>query len=233
MSRHHLSLIWPAGLLLLGLCGHPAAAEEDLTAAVAMSIAATAEVPAAEAPAARVSIAVPVGSVMIGADEQPEGGQRYAARTATQGPGMVRFSALRPSIAPPATGSVDVPTGLPLVSARLTSSFGGRRNPVTGYLQNHGGIDLGAPAGTPVAATGTGVVSFAGFAGSYGLLVVVNHGNGLQTRYAHLSQLTVSRGQSINRGDIVGRVGSTGRSTGPHLHYEVRTQGQAIDPLSR
>lgn len=235
-----------AGPIVAGLGASPAAAEEPLAAAAAVAGVtvgdmradhATAAPPAAPQAAPRVAIAVPVGRVMLGADDEGRGGPRYAVRADAAGSGMVRFSTLRPSVAMPGQGTAvtaqGVPLGLPLASARLTSTFGARRNPVTGLPGNHGGIDLGAPAGTPVATTGAGTVSFAGFAGSYGLLVVVNHGNGVQTRYAHLSRIGVARGQLVNRGDIVGLVGSTGRSTGPHLHYEVRHGQQAINPLSR
>lgn len=220
-------------LLLGGLGAAPAMADEELASAVAMTAAAVGDGPETESPAPRVALAVPVGSMVLGADNQAEGGQRYAVRIDAAGSGMVRFSSRRPSIAIPAAGATGVPAGLPLATARLTSAFGARRNPVTGLYRNHGGIDLGAPTGTPVATTGSGTVSFAGFAGSYGLLVVVNHGNGMQTRYAHLSRIGVVRGQTVRQGDVVGLVGSTGRSTGPHLHYEVRNGNQAVNPLAQ
>lgn len=219
-------------LLLFGLWALPAAAQEDLATAAAMTTVTLGDAPVGDAPAARVSLAVPVGNVVLGADDQAQSGQRYAARMVAAGSGMVRFSTLRPSINSRVAVGAGVPAGLPLVSARLTSSFGLRRNPVTGMLRNHGGIDLGAPTGTPVAVTGNGTVTFAGFAGSYGLLVVVDHGNGMQTRYAHLSRIGVARGQAVRQGDNVGLVGSTGRSTGPHLHYEIRSRGQTVNPLA-
>lgn len=219
-------------LLLGGWSAAPAMAEEDLTAAVAMTAVTVSESPEAPAPAPRVTLAVPVGNVMLGADNHAGGGQRYAARVDAAGSGMVSFTTRRPSIAIRLPEGASAPAGLPLASARLTSSFGARRNPVTGFWRNHGGIDLGAPTGTPVAVTGNGTVTFAGFAGSYGLLVVVDHGNGMQTRYAHLSRIGVARGQAVRQGDTVGLVGSTGRSTGPHLHYEVRSGGQALNPLA-
>jgi murein DD-endopeptidase MepM/ murein hydrolase activator NlpD len=136
----------------------------------------------------------------------------------------------------PATGSVGqaaTPTGLPVSYSRLTSRFGVRRHPILGGSRMHSGIDLAAAAGSPVVAPADGLVSNAGWRGGYGLLVVIEHGGGLETRFAHLSRLMVSAGQRISRGQLLGLVGSSGRSTGPHLHYEMRRNGLAIDPLSR
>ena len=95
----------------------------------------------------------------------------------------------------------------------------------------HSGVDLSAPEGTPVYATAMGVVTGAGWLGSYGLLVELAHADQIQTRYGHLSRLVVSAGDLVEPGQLIGYVGSTGRSTGPHLHYEVRLRGAAIDPL--
>lgn len=181
---------------------------------------------------ARVFLAAPVGVVVVGAEDDPQGTPRYAARQDGQGAGVVRFSSSRPSQISTA-GAGSLPAGLPLARSHITSRFGARRNPVTGVNQRHAGVDLAAPTGAPVVATGDGVVAFAGPAGNYGLLVAVDHGNGVQTRYAHLSRLGVRSGQSVRTGDVVGLVGSTGRSTGPHLHYEIRARGHAIDPLAR
>jgi murein DD-endopeptidase MepM/ murein hydrolase activator NlpD len=94
-------------------------------------------------------------------------------------------------------------------------------------------VDLAAPLGSPVAAALPGRVSTAGWAGGYGYMVVVQHGNGFETRYAHLSSISVVAGQQIQRGQTVGLVGSTGRSTGPHLHYELRQNGRPLNPLTR
>jgi murein DD-endopeptidase MepM/ murein hydrolase activator NlpD len=95
----------------------------------------------------------------------------------------------------------------------------------------HAGIDYAGPANSPVRATGGGVVSYSGRKGPYGNLVEINHGNGFFTRYAHLAEISVNVGQEVERGTEVGLVGSTGRSTGPHLHYEVRVRNQARDPM--
>lgn len=118
-------------------------------------------------------------------------------------------------------------------NARLTSTFGTRRDPLGGGWRSHAGIDLAASFGTPVFASGSGIVSTARWQGGYGLLITLDHGEGIQTRYGHLSRLSVNEGQRVNKSDLIGFVGSTGRSTGPHLHYEVRENGLAIDPMQR
>lgn len=128
-------------------------------------------------------------------------------------------------------GALVWPSRLPLGAAALTGRFGARYHPVLGNWRHHSGVDLAAPAGTPVAAPSPGVVVAAQWWGGYGLFVAVDHGQGMQTRYAHLSQLAVSVGQQIGAGQTIGYVGSTGLSTGPHLHYEMRLNGQALDPL--
>lgn len=125
-----------------------------------------------------------------------------------------------------------LPTGLPLARPVLTSSFGLRVHPILGGWREHAGVDLAALSGTPVAATSAGVVTGAGWAGGYGELVSIDHGHGIETRYGHMSRLNVSAGQRVRPGDVIGFVGSTGRSTGPHLHYEVRVDGRPVNPLS-
>jgi murein DD-endopeptidase MepM/ murein hydrolase activator NlpD len=113
----------------------------------------------------------------------------------------------------------------------LTSSFGGRVDPFTGGRDYHAGLDISADRGRPVRATADGTITEAGRSGNYGNMVLVSHRFGLSTRYGHLSYMTVMRGQTVRRGDIIGYVGSTGRSTSPHLHYEVLLNGQAVNPL--
>lgn len=127
--------------------------------------------------------------------------------------------------------TITVPSGMPLYDARLTSQYGMRTHPVLGGRREHHGIDLAAPTGTPVYATADGTVSMAQYYGSYGNYVQIEHGGEMQTRYAHLSSLAVPDGARVAKGDLIGYVGSTGRSTGPHLHYEVRIAGKAVDPL--
>jgi len=128
------------------------------------------------------------------------------------------------------TKSARVPLADPLPGARVTSIFGVRPDPFFHRAALHSGVDLAAPTGTLVKATAAGKVVSAGEAGGYGMMVEVDHGNGFSTRYAHLSEIDVASGTSIKAGQVVGRVGSTGRSTGSHLHYEVRTDETPVDP---
>lgn len=116
------------------------------------------------------------------------------------------------------------------VNGLLRSSFGGRSDPFSGEGAFHTGIDLVAPTGTPVHVTGDGVVTSAGWAGAYGKLVIVSHGNGLDTYYAHLSQFLIVPGQEVRRGEVIALSGGTGRATGPHMHYEVRLHGTPLNP---
>jgi len=113
-----------------------------------------------------------------------------------------------------------------------TSPFGTRHDPFTRGLALHAGLDFRAPTGTPVRASGQGKVVEAGWVGGYGKMVEIDHGFGLTTRFGHLSSIDVEVGDTVQNGDIVGLVGSTGRSTGPHLHYEVRIDDEAVDPLT-
>ncbi len=113
----------------------------------------------------------------------------------------------------------------------ITSSFGTRLDPFTRGLAMHSGIDFRAATGTAVRATAPGKVIEAGYNGGYGRMVEIDHGNGVSTRYAHLSSIQVSEGDTIRAGQVLGAVGSTGRSTGPHLHYEVRIDDDATDPM--
>ena len=112
----------------------------------------------------------------------------------------------------------------------ITSEFGNRTDPFLGVGAIHTGIDFRAETGEPIRATGPGTVISAGRQGGYGLAVDVDHGNGVVTRYGHMSSLSVAPGEKLKTGDVVGLAGSTGRSTGPHLHYETRVAGDAVDP---
>lgn len=116
-------------------------------------------------------------------------------------------------------------------SPRVNSGVGMRLNPVVGRPMFHAGVDLAARTGKGVCATAEGIVTYAGLRGGYGLLVIVTHDGGYETRYAHLSRITTTNGARVERGTMVGLVGSTGRSTGPHLHYEVRRYGRVLDPV--
>jgi murein DD-endopeptidase MepM/ murein hydrolase activator NlpD len=118
------------------------------------------------------------------------------------------------------------------VVGKLESGFGGRRNPFGGSsYEFHSGQDIDAATGDPVVAGASGKVTFVGWQNGYGQLIVIDHGGGLTTRYGHLSHIDVSQGQWIERSQFIGRVGSTGRSTGPHLHYEIRINDEPVDPL--
>jgi murein DD-endopeptidase MepM/ murein hydrolase activator NlpD len=124
-----------------------------------------------------------------------------------------------------------VPVRKPVLGdAEITSSFGMRIDPFLKQLALHTGLDFRADPGDPVRAAAAGKVTQAGYNGGYGLMVEIDHGNGLVTRYAHLSAVLIGEGATVAAGAIVGRVGTTGRSTGPHLHYEVRLNGEAVDP---
>ena len=116
------------------------------------------------------------------------------------------------------------------VYGRLLSSYGKRSDPFSGEGDFHPGVDIDADIGTSHKAAGDGVVSHADWGGSYGRLIVVDHGNGIQTYYGHLSRVDVIAGQEVRRGQLLGATGSTGRSTGPHLHYEVRNNGTPVNP---
>lgn len=118
------------------------------------------------------------------------------------------------------------------VNGRMTSGFGYRRHPILGYRKMHAGIDFGAPHGAPIYAATDGVVAMAGRAGGCGNAVKINHGGNLATRYCHMSRYVVGSGQRVRQGQIIGYVGSTGLSTGPHLHYELYRNGSIINPLS-
>lgn len=126
---------------------------------------------------------------------------------------------------------VAIPSRMPLNNSRLTSGYGMRNHPVLRKRARHKGVDLAAPTGTPVYATADGIVGRANWFSSYGLYISIDHGADLETRYAHLSRLAVAKGDRVRKGELIGYVGSTGRSTGPHLHYEVRVDGVAVNPI--
>jgi len=115
----------------------------------------------------------------------------------------------------------------------FTSGFGLRRHPIFGIRRMHTGVDIGAPRGAPVQAAADGRVIYTGWFGGYGKIVIIDHGGGISTLYAHLSQILTEEGRSVRQGEIIGRVGSTGYSTGPHVHFEVRVNGRPIDPTRR
>jgi murein DD-endopeptidase MepM/ murein hydrolase activator NlpD len=122
------------------------------------------------------------------------------------------------------------PTLRPVDGGYISSGFGIRRDPYTKRMAAHQGIDICEPSGTPVMAAASGRVIFAARYYNYGKFVIVDHGNGCQTAYGHLSRIDVRAGQLVTKGQDIGKVGMTGRATAPHLHYEVRQDGQAVDP---
>ncbi|HET9629915.1 MAG TPA: M23 family metallopeptidase [Novosphingobium sp.] len=126
---------------------------------------------------------------------------------------------------------VSIPSLVPVDGVKLTSEFGMRWHPVLGGRRQHKGVDLAAPMGTPIHAAADGMVERADWFSGYGLYVAIEHGGEIETRYGHMSRLNVAAGQMVHKGDIIGYVGTTGRSTGPHLHYEVRVAGEAVNPM--
>ena len=128
---------------------------------------------------------------------------------------------------------IAIPSARPIASnVNFTSGFGVRSDPFRGRAAMHGGIDLAGPVGTPIYATADGIVGRSEWnSGGYGNLVEINHGQGIQTRYGHMSRRLVEAGTRVRRGQLIGLMGSTGRSTGSHLHYEVRIDGRAVNPI--
>jgi murein DD-endopeptidase MepM/ murein hydrolase activator NlpD len=134
---------------------------------------------------------------------------------------------LRGNVAYRGTGQMVFPS-----NGEITSSFGWRMHPILGYERFHAGIDFGADYGSNIFAADDGVVIFAGWYGGYGNAVIIDHGGGITTLYGHASELFVQEGQSVQQGSTIASVGSTGLSTGPHLHFEVRQNGEPVDPMN-
>jgi len=124
----------------------------------------------------------------------------------------------------------DVPSAWP-VGGRVTSGFGMRVAPIRGGWRMHPGLDISAASGTRVRSAGAGLVVFSGYRSGYGNTVVVDHGDGMKTLYGHMSRLGTKEGRRVSEGDVLGFVGSTGRSTGPHLHFEIRFRGEPVNPM--
>ncbi len=127
---------------------------------------------------------------------------------------------------------ISVPSIQPVSGYRLTSQFGYRTDPFRGQRGNHKGIDMAGPVGTPIYATADGLIERAGWVNGYGNFIEIEHGNQIETRYGHMSRLNVEQYQRVKKGDLIGYMGSTGRSTGSHLHYEVRINGEPVDPMA-
>ena len=123
-----------------------------------------------------------------------------------------------------------MPAGRPVTHGWLSSYFGMRTDPFTGHRAFHTGLDFAGKLGSDVVAVAAGVVTYAGKRSGYGNLVEINHGNGYSTRYGHNSKILVNVGQTIKKGQVIAKMGSTGRSTGPHVHFEVLINGHAVNP---
>jgi murein DD-endopeptidase MepM/ murein hydrolase activator NlpD len=141
-------------------------------------------------------------------------------------------TAAPPSSVPTVTAPDPAPIRTP-GSGPISSGYGWRRDPINGMAAFHSGVDVALAYGTEVRAAAEGHVAFAGANGGYGNMVVVEHSGGRQTRYAHLSAINVQAGDAVQSGDVIGRVGSTGHSTGPHLHFEIVDNGHAVNPFAR
>ena len=124
-----------------------------------------------------------------------------------------------------------IPSRKPVENFALTSSYGFRSDPFKGRRARHKGIDMAGPIGTPIYATADGIIGRAQWVSGYGKYIEINHGNEIQTRYGHMSRLNVEPNARVKSGDLIGFMGSTGRSTGSHLHYEVRIAGEAVNPI--
>lgn len=169
---------------------------------------------------------------------EPEGGpaddRRAAVQAAPQDPqDEVRVASLMTDLERVGLMRVAIdrlPFGMPTEGARITSGFGGRNDPIHRRRAQHHGMDFAAPTGTPIYSTAEGVVTFSGRQSGYGNVVKIRHAFGFETVYAHLSKSRVQVGQRVRRGMLIADMGSTGRSTGSHLHYEVRIDGQPVNP---
>jgi murein DD-endopeptidase MepM/ murein hydrolase activator NlpD len=128
-------------------------------------------------------------------------------------------------------GVIAIPSAQPVERLAFTSNYGVRADPFRGTAAMHAGVDIPGPTGTPIYATADGIIDRAERSGGYGNLVEINHGKGIQTRYGHLSKILVAPYTRVRRGQLIALMGSTGRSTGPHLHYEVRIDGHAVNPI--
>jgi murein DD-endopeptidase MepM/ murein hydrolase activator NlpD len=151
---------------------------------------------------------------------------RVAADRATNASNSAKIAQEEALRAARSSGKMVMPSGGP-----ITSPFGNRFHPVLGYSRFHAGTDFGAEHGSPILAAETGIVIMAGWYGGYGNAVILDHGGGLTTLYAHASRLDVSEGDTVRKGDAIAAVGTTGLSTGPHLHFEVRRDGEPTDPM--
>jgi murein DD-endopeptidase MepM/ murein hydrolase activator NlpD len=171
----------------------------------------------------RVQVATGQGGPFVPAASNANNGDKVHANLVGLGSQIGRLEEMRKLLRA-------LPVGAPLDSYTVQSSFGVRRDPFTGQLAQHNGLDLSAPSRTPVEATASGIVISAGWNGEFGNMVEIDHGYGVATRYGHMSRIHVKVGQRVTARQGIGLVGSTGRSTGPHVHYEVLADGKNLNP---
>lgn len=171
------------------------------------------------------AVAAANGTAMGGPLESmvSEGDGSLDPRFERLGLSLARMSALE-------RGLDQIPQYMPADIGLISSGFGYRRDPFNGRAAMHSGLDFRGPTGSPIVAAAAGTVSFVGRKSGYGKVVEIDHGAGMVTRYAHMSRFNTQVGQPVNPGDLIGAIGSTGRSTGPHLHFEVRINGRAVNP---
>lgn len=172
-------------------------------------------------------------AMMMVADEQAQGGPLEALASEHDGSLDPRFERMVLSLSRMASlerGLQEIPQVMPADIRSISSGFGYRRDPFNGHAAMHAGLDFRAPYGAPIHAAADGTVSFVGTKSGYGNVVEVSHGNGMITRYAHMSRFASRVGQDVKAGEVIGRIGNSGRSTGPHLHFEVRINDRAVNP---
>ena len=187
--------------------------------------------PASANSAANADIAAPLRAQAASAIGQSGGDQDFHQLFVSLQGGTDKIAGFAAAGGTAAPQSVSIPSTMPVEGTHLTSEFGMRWHPVLGGRRAHKGVDLAGPVGTPVHATADGIVGRADWFAGYGLYIQLEHGGALETRYGHMSRLNVEAGQTVHKGDIIGYIGSTGRTTGPHLHYEVRVAGLAVNPI--
>jgi len=192
--------------------------------AVCMAVALTAATPALANSAAASSDTFRISPEDLKANKTALGVSDPEFRALNDSWGRINGTTTKVEVAVPSINPVEV--------MKFSSGFGYRNAPTRGASRNHQGIDIPGAVGTPIYATADGIIGRAQWLGGYGKFVEINHGNAVQTRYGHLSAMNVEPGQRIRKGDILGYMGSTGRSTGSHLHYEVRIAGEAINPTA-
>jgi len=200
-----------------------AGARRSMMIAALLGIAATGTAHAAEAPAA--PSAPPSGGTFI-----PAASAEALADLKADAQFKSLFQTWK-KLDQGANGVIAIPSVQPVTSLKFTSNFGIRSDPFRGTAAMHAGVDIPGPTGTPIYATADGIVDHADRLGGYGNMVEINHGKGIATRYGHLSKIIVQNGARVHRGQLIALMGSTGRSTGPHLHYEVRIDGHAVNPI--